>query len=189
VKASVPGIPQVVEVPQGAPVGKDVKEAQEFPVNPTRGRRDTGQKGVCGALPVGIASRYRATLARAVVSRSLLTSGPRSCHVCEVVAAELVGAGNVNDQMPTVTKVGVLDEQITATSLAVGFAQRQYVVALLGQARVMAYLLQRIQDRLVGILRSARVLLAGVELITVRVDDVPISRADERQRRLVAVLA
>jgi hypothetical protein len=46
-------------------------------------RHDARHKGVCGARPVGIgfdqASRYRATLVRAVVSRSLLTSGSRSC--------------------------------------------------------------------------------------------------------------
>ena len=54
----------------------------------------------------------------------------------------------------------------------------------------MTYLLQRIQDRLVGILRAARVLLAGVDVITVWVDAVPIAtRADERRWRNVAVLA
>ena len=45
--------PHVGKVLQGAPVGKDV-EAQELPVNPPRGRHATRQKGVCGALPVGI---------------------------------------------------------------------------------------------------------------------------------------
>jgi hypothetical protein len=50
-------------------------------------------------------------------------------------------------------------------------------------------LLQRIQDRLVGILRAASVLLAGVDVITVRVDDVPIARADERRWLTVALLA
>ena len=48
-------VPHVGKGLQGAPVGKDVEEAQqELPVNPTRGRHDTRQKGVCGALPVGI---------------------------------------------------------------------------------------------------------------------------------------
>jgi hypothetical protein len=46
------GIPQVVKVPLSAPVGKD-EEAQELPVNPTRGRHDTGQKGVSGARSAG----------------------------------------------------------------------------------------------------------------------------------------
>ena len=35
-------------------MGKDVEEAQELPVNAPRGRHDTRQEGVCGALPVGI---------------------------------------------------------------------------------------------------------------------------------------
>ena len=47
----------------------------------------------------------------------------------------------------------------------------------------MAHLLQRIQDRLVGILRAVSVLLAGtVDVIIVRVDDVPW--ANEGRRRL-----
>ena len=91
--------------------------------------------------------------------------------------------------MPIVTNVGVLDEHIAANSLAVGLAHGRYAVALSGEAHVMAYLLQRIQDCLVGILRAARVLLAGVHVITMRVDDGPITKTDERQRRPVAVLA
>ena len=43
-------IPHVGKVLEGAPVGKDVEEAQEVPVNPPRGRHDTRQKGVCGAV-------------------------------------------------------------------------------------------------------------------------------------------
>ena len=54
------GIPQVVKVPLGAPVGKDVEEAQELPIDPTRGRQDTGQKGVSGARPVDMREREKA---------------------------------------------------------------------------------------------------------------------------------
>jgi hypothetical protein len=71
--------------------------------------------------------------------------------VHEVVAAELVDAGNFNDSVPSATEVGV-DDKIAATSLAL---RADGVVALCGQARVMADLLQRIQDRLVGILCAA----------------------------------
>ena len=46
--------------------------------------------------------------------------------------------------------------------LAVGLAHRGYVVAMCGQARVMTDLVLCIQDRLVGILRAASVLLASV---------------------------
>ena len=50
----MPGLasPHVGKVLQGAPVGKDVEEAQELPVNPIGGRHDTSQK--CGTRPVGI---------------------------------------------------------------------------------------------------------------------------------------
>ena len=58
-----------------------------------------------------------------------------------------------------------------------------------GQARFIADLLQGVQDRLVGILRAAGVQLAGVDVITVRVDDVLMARADEGWLRLVAALA
>ena len=53
----------------------------------------------------------------------------------------------------------------------------------------MADPLQGIQDRLVCILRAAGVLQAGVDVITVRVDDVLMARADEGRRRLDAALA
>ena len=38
-----------------------------------------------------------------------------SSHVPEVIAAELVGAGNVDGQVPVATNVGILDEEVTAT--------------------------------------------------------------------------
>ena len=58
-----------------------------------------------------------------------------------------------------------------------------------GQARFIADLLQGVQDRLVGILRAAGVLLTGVDVITVRVDDVQTAGADEGRRGLVAAPA
>ena len=74
------GFPHVGKVLEGAPMVKDVEEAQKLPVNPARGRHYTRQEGVGGAQPCGVASRltrYRATLVPAVVSRSLLTSRSR----------------------------------------------------------------------------------------------------------------
>ena len=53
----------------------------------------------------------------------------------------------------------------------------------------MADLLQGIQDRLVGVLRAAGVLPAGVDVITVRVDDMPMVTADEGRQRLAISLA
>ena len=84
-----------------------------------------------------------------------------------------------------VTNVGVLDEEVSATCLAVGLAHRGNVEALCGQARFIADLLKG----LVGILRAAGVLPAGVDVITVRVDDMLMARADEGRRRLVDSLA
>ena len=92
-------------------------------------------------------------------------------------------------------EVGVLDDNIAATCLAVGLVHSRNVVSEGGQARVMADLLQichdvlqRSQDRLVGVLRAASVLLAGVEVITELVNDVPIARIDKRCRLTVAWL-
>ena len=53
----------------------------------------------------------------------------------------------------------------------------------------MADLLHGIQNRLVGVLRAAGVLPAGLDVITVRVDDVVMARAHEGWRRLVDSLA
>ena len=62
-------------------------------------------------------------------------------------------------------------------------------MALCGQARFIANLLQCIQHRLMGILRAACVLPADVDVITVRVDDMLMARADEGRRRQVDSLA
>ena len=83
----------------------------------------------------------------------------------------------------------MLDDEIAATNLAVGRLHQGNIVAVCGQARVMADLLQRIQDPLVGVLRAASVLLAGVDVITVRVDDVPIARAGKWRPRPAVLLA
>ena len=186
-------IPHVSEVLQGASVGKDVEEAQELPVNAPRGRHDARQEGVCGALPVGIrlaipchlgARRGLEELVDVVVAQL-----PVAVKVPTVVAAELVGAGNVDDQMPVTTKVDILDEEVAATGLAAGLPHRRDVASLCDEASFMADRLQGIQNRLVGILRAAGVLPAGVDVVAVQVDDVPMAGADEGRMRLVAALA
>ena len=102
-------------------VGKDVEEAQELPVNPPRGRHDTRQKGVCGALPVGIRLAMEGHLGELRGLEELVdivvAQLPVAANVPEVVAVELVGAGNVDDQMPVTTNVGILDEEVSATCL------------------------------------------------------------------------
>ena len=110
-------------------------------------------------------------------------------HVREMVAADLMRDDSVNNQMPMVTEVGVLDDKITATCLAVGLLHHRNIVAHGGQARIMADLPQRSQDRLVGVLHAASALLAGVDVIAELVDDAPITRADKRRRLTVAWLA
>ena len=95
-------------------MGKDVEEAQELPVNPTRGRHDIRQKGVCGALPVGISLAIQCHLGARRGLEELVDIGvaqlPVAAHVPELVAAELVGAVDVDDLMPMATNVGILDE-------------------------------------------------------------------------------
>ena len=55
-----------------------------------------------------------------------------------MVAAELVDEGSVNNHMPTVIEIGVLDDKINTTCLSIGLLHRRNVVSLCGQARVMA---------------------------------------------------
>jgi hypothetical protein len=101
------GIPQVVKSPYGAPVGKNVKEAQELLVNSTRGRHHAGQKGVSDTLPAGIGLAIPCHLGARRGLETLVDIGvaelPIAAHVRDVVAAELLGADNVDDQMPIVT--------------------------------------------------------------------------------------
>ena len=63
---------------------------------------------------------------------------PVAAHVREMVAAELVDEGSANNHMSSVIEVGVLDDKIAATCLAIGPLLRGNSVPLHGQARVMA---------------------------------------------------
>ena len=59
-------------------------------------------------------------------------------HVREVAAAEFVRTDNIKDGIPAATDVGVLDDKIIATGLAVALLHRWNVVATSGQASVVA---------------------------------------------------
>ena len=100
-------------------------------------------------------------------------------HVREVTAAELVRTDNVNNEIPEATEVGVLDDEVAATGLAVALIHRWNVAATGAEDRVVADLLQRSQDGLVCVLPAARMLLAGVDVIPVHVNDVPTAGADK----------
>ena len=84
--------PLVGKVLQGAPMGMHVEEAQELPVNPTRGQHDTRQKAVCGARQkVGICLAVSCHLGACCGLAELVGIGvahlPVAAHVPEVVAA------------------------------------------------------------------------------------------------------
>ena len=96
-----------------------------------------------------------------------------------MTAAELVRTDDVNNEIPEATEVGVLDDEVAATGLAVALIHRWNVAATGAEARVVADLLQRSQDGLVCVLPAARMLLAGVDVIPVHVNDVPIAGADK----------
>ena len=55
-----------------------------------------------------------------------------------MVAAELVDEGSANNHMSSVIEVGVLDDKIAATCLAIGLLHRRKIVPLCGQAQGMA---------------------------------------------------
>ena len=90
-------------------------------MNPTLGRHDTRQKGVGGALPVGICLAVQRHLGTRSGLKDLVDIGvaqlPVASGVPAVVAAELVGAGNVDDQMPIAANV--------ASTLKRGSARRR----------------------------------------------------------------
>ena len=96
-------IPQVVKVPSGAPVGKDVEEAPELPVNLARGRHDAGQEGGCSVRYDGMVVRIPLHLgARRCLEELvdvLFAQLPVAAYVRDMVAAELVGDGNVDNHV------------------------------------------------------------------------------------------
>jgi hypothetical protein len=95
-------IPQGGQVPLGAPVCKDVEKAKTLRVNPARGRHGAGQKGASSARSAGRGVTILRHLGARFGLEELVDIGvaelPVAAHVREVVAAELVGAGNVNDR-------------------------------------------------------------------------------------------
>ena len=108
--------------------------------------------------------------------------GGGSAHVREVTAAEFVRTDNVNKEIPEATEVGVLDDEVAATGLAVALLHRWNVAATGAHARVVA-------DRAsaVRMVSCASFLLPVCFLqvwmrSTVHVDDVLIARADELRR-------
>ena len=66
--------------------------------------------------------------------RGLVAELPVAAHVREMVAVELVDEGSVNNHIPAVTEVGVLDGNIAATNLAARLLRRGNIAALRGQA-------------------------------------------------------
>ena len=121
-------IPQVGKVPLGAPVGKDVEEEQQLPVNPTRGRHGTRQEGIDSSRTVGVA----VTILRHLILRCVLQEPVDirvawltvAAHVREMVADELVRKDSVDNQMPMVTEVGV--QTATGGGRQTGGRERRY---------------------------------------------------------------
>jgi hypothetical protein len=128
-------------VPLSTTVGEDVEEAQELPMNPARGSHRTSEegegRGACG-IPVTLALHLFACLVLhepVGVIGSLLAV---EAHVREVTAATFVRTDNVSDEIPEATEVGVLDNEVAVTGLAVALLHRWDVVSTGGQARVVA---------------------------------------------------
>ena len=112
--------------------------------NPTRGRHDTRQKGVCGARPVGVGLAVPCHLGACRFLEELVDIGVAQ------LATELVDGGNVNDHLPTVLEVDVLHGKIAATCPANGLLHGRDILALCGKARVVTNFLQRIQAKIVS---------------------------------------
>ena len=107
-------------------------------MNPPRGGHDARQKGVGGARPCGICLAVSCHLGACRGLEELVDIGvvqlPVAGDVPAVVATELVFSFNFHYHMPIATNVGILDEKIAATRLAVGLLHRGNVVPLGGQA-------------------------------------------------------
>jgi hypothetical protein len=173
-------------------------------VNEARGRHGTGQKGEGSARSVGVGvaiprhlgapTPYRATLVRAPFSRSLSTSGSHSCPL-RLTSERRLPQNSWMRPASAITcrrssRLASLRQDRRDLSCHRPSAPKEYCAAVwTGPSHGRSDLLQCIQDRLVGVLRAASVLLADVDVITVRVDDVPIARADERRWLTVALLA
>ena len=73
-----------------------------------------------------------------------------------MTAAKLVRTDNVNNEIPEANKLGLLDDEVSATGLAIAPIHHWNVAATGAQARVVADLLQRSQDGLVCVLSLSK---------------------------------
>jgi len=77
--------------------------------------------------------------------------------------------------------VGILDDEVATTWLAITLFHRWDVVATVVRPESLQ-MLQRSQNGLVSVLPADHMLLVGVDVIPVHVNDVRIARADHLRR-------
>ena len=178
-------------------MGEDIEEAQELAMDATRGADDARQEGVGDTRPRGVGLPVATHLCRRRRLEELVGLGiperPVEADIGHVIAAELVDEGNINDEVGVSVPEGALDDQVTLSCLAILFLHSQDVAPFRRKAGPVAEGFNRIEDSFVSGLGAASVLLAGVHMIPILVNEVTATSADspllpEGSKRLVALI-
>ena len=118
-------VPELLEPALGAPVGEDVEEAQELAVDAPGSAHDTRQERIRNTCPRGVGLPVTSHLSpRGRLEKRVWLGVPElpvEADVDHVVATELVGECNIDDEVGVASDVGVLDDQVALSVLAILF--------------------------------------------------------------------
>ena len=118
-------VPEPLEPALGAPMGEDVEEAQELAVDAPGSAHDTRQERIRNTCPRGVSLPVTPHLSPGGRLEERVWLGvpelPVEADVDHVVATELVGECNIDDEVGVASDVGVLDDQVALSVLAILF--------------------------------------------------------------------
>ena len=168
-------VPHILEPAHRPAVGNDEEKAQKLSMHPPRGRHDAGQEGIGDTIAVGVALAIPINLGARSGLEELCRVGraqrPVAGDISHVVAPELVVERNVNDEVAVPPNVDVHEHQVSPPNFPVALRHRGDVAPLGLDAGLEAECLECVQEGLVGGFGAARVLLAGVDVVTECIDD------------------
>ena len=145
-------------------------------MDPTRGADDERQEGIGDTGPRGVGLPVAVHLGARCGLEELVGLGmPESSvetDIGHVIAVEFVNEGDINDEVGVSADVGSLDDQVTLSGLAILFLHGRDVALFRRKASLVAEGFDRIEDGFVSGLGAASVLLAGVHMVPVLVNDV-----------------
>ena len=137
------------------------------------------QEGVFeGGISAPVAVHLGASGALEDLGRLRVAKRPVSANVSQMISTEFMVDCDVENQVAMAAEVDVLEHQVAPPHLTVALLDGGDVAPLRGDPSLPADFLNGVEDGLVGCFAAACVLLAGMDVVAERVDDVAAAGAD-----------